>query len=83
MRVSDCDFLWEVFAGKKKVKGEVHVMKNLNINSKLFSREVKNPNCLISIGNMLSFHVVPRLRDSLLLFVLFPLGFETVPHLLR
>lgn len=26
---------------KKKVKGEVHVMKNLNINSKLFSREVK------------------------------------------
>ena len=32
---------------------------------------------------MFSFHVVPHLRDSLLVFVLFPLGFETVPHLLR
>lgn len=32
---------------------------------------------------MLSFHVVPHLHDSLLVFMLFPFGFEEVPHALR
>lgn len=39
MEVSDCGFLWEMFTEKRR--GEMHVIKNLNINSKLFSREVK------------------------------------------
>lgn len=48
----------------------MHVIKNLNINSKLFSKEVKNPNFLISLGDKLCFHVVPCSCDSSLIFVI-------------
>lgn len=53
----------------------MHVIKILNINSKLSGLEVKMQTASFPL-KMLSFRVVPHLHDSQLVFVLCLLGFE-------